>query len=53
MAEVSILPSANTRKRASASREYMNMLVHQILAFEMRIEQIFEVFSSPVQLRGS
>ena len=25
------------------------MLVHEILAFEVRIERIFEVFSSPIQ----
>ena len=27
----------------------MNKLVHEILAFEVRIERIFEVFSSLIQ----
>ena len=27
----------------------MNIKVHEILAFEVRIEWIFEVFSSPIQ----
>ena len=25
------------------------MLIHEILAFEVRIERVFEVFSSPIQ----
>ena len=37
--------SEHPRKLASSSREYMNMLVHEIFAFEMLIERIFEVFS--------